>query len=375
MEAIDINNFDIEKEIEKIRKENLKPNILVCGATGVGKSTLINHVFGSELARVGTGIPVTRGIQEYKSDESPVVLFDSEGYEVGNIAQSHFKENVIGFIDIKKQNEDIAQNIHLVWYCISAGNKRITDLDIETINELSKKDVKVAVIYSQIDSVSQEELNSMIEQHNRSCTKVPYFKVSIDENVPLEYLDWDRLIGWSIENLDDVFKTDFIKSLKTDLDKKKEMVNKKIIPKYATMAAGVAVTPIPTSDSFLIIPVQVKMTLNIMEIFNLDNLSNNTKAIINSSIISTAGKTVAKMLLTNLIKFFPGIGTFAGVAINATVASSFTMALGYSISELSYRYSKAVINGENIDILDIFNNEIISMLFEEYFKNLKGAKK
>ncbi|NLH69727.1 MAG: hypothetical protein GX454_06060, partial [Brooklawnia sp.] len=35
-------------------------NLAVLGATGVGKSTLINAVFGEDLARTGIGAPVTQ---------------------------------------------------------------------------------------------------------------------------------------------------------------------------------------------------------------------------------------------------------------------------------------------------------------------------
>jgi len=37
-------------------------NLLVVGKTGVGKSTLVNTMFGSEVARTGVGEPVTKGL-------------------------------------------------------------------------------------------------------------------------------------------------------------------------------------------------------------------------------------------------------------------------------------------------------------------------
>jgi predicted GTPase len=37
----DAQNFDYEAEFQKIRKTVAKPNILVTGATGAGKSSLI----------------------------------------------------------------------------------------------------------------------------------------------------------------------------------------------------------------------------------------------------------------------------------------------------------------------------------------------
>ena len=46
-----------EKELEKL-------NIIVLGKTGVGKSTLINHIFRDFFAETGVGRPVTKLIQK-----------------------------------------------------------------------------------------------------------------------------------------------------------------------------------------------------------------------------------------------------------------------------------------------------------------------
>lgn len=41
---------------------NSKLNVLIVGKTGVGKSTLINAVFGDKVAKTGSGKPVTQEI-------------------------------------------------------------------------------------------------------------------------------------------------------------------------------------------------------------------------------------------------------------------------------------------------------------------------
>nr|WP_233709675.1 GTPase [Helicobacter salomonis] len=47
----------VGENMDKDPDSNL--NVLVAGGTGVGKSTLINVVFGEEMARTGQGKPVT----------------------------------------------------------------------------------------------------------------------------------------------------------------------------------------------------------------------------------------------------------------------------------------------------------------------------
>ena len=59
-------DFDFNKTLGEISAGIKKPNILICGATGAGKSSVVNYVFGAAVARIGHGIPVTRGITKYQ---------------------------------------------------------------------------------------------------------------------------------------------------------------------------------------------------------------------------------------------------------------------------------------------------------------------
>ena len=56
-------------------------NIMVAGITGTGKSTLLNAVFGAEVAATGKGRPVTEQIDEYQSADIPIHIWDTVGLE------------------------------------------------------------------------------------------------------------------------------------------------------------------------------------------------------------------------------------------------------------------------------------------------------
>ena len=75
--------FDYDKLLNKIRKNVKKPSVLVTGGTGVGKSSLINHLFGMDVAKTGNGKPMTDRITRYEPENYDVVLYDTLGYEVG----------------------------------------------------------------------------------------------------------------------------------------------------------------------------------------------------------------------------------------------------------------------------------------------------
>jgi predicted GTPase len=123
-----------EEEIKRIVKEIKSPNIAVIGRTGVGKSTLINAVFGVEVAKVGAGLPVSKGFVRYPRDpdeKSPVVLYDSAGYESNK--ESEFVESTLSFLeDLRRKG--IEEQVHLVWYVVNASSARFEYFDRDIIN-------------------------------------------------------------------------------------------------------------------------------------------------------------------------------------------------------------------------------------------------
>ena len=360
-------------EYEEMKKSIEKPNILLCGATGVGKSSIINKIFGKELATTGDVQPVTRGISKYESEDTDVVLYDSEGYEIGNENISKFKEEVIGIIENReRESSDIKKHIHLIWYCISAANKRITDLDIEVIKNLLDKKCKVAVLLTKIDCVDEDELNQLISVLNENFKELKYFTLSIDEDVPEEYLKWNELQEWSLKNLDMSLKAGFIRSIKCSYEEKQKHVIDEILPKYSLLASGIAITPLPLSDSIALTGLQGKMCLEILVIWEMDKYEGVLQSIIGSTIVSQGAKFLAKTIASNLIKFIPGFGSIIGGAVNAIIASSFNAAMGYAISTICYMFSQDKLNGKDTNILDLFTPEIISNLTGEYMKSKKN---
>ena len=180
---------------------------------------------------------------------------------------------------------------------------------------------------------------------------------------------------WSLKGLDESLKNGLIKSLDDCLHKKRKFINRTVIPGYGAAAAAAAISPIPLSDSAMLIPIQSTMCINILCLWGVDKYSGALESILSTTILSQAGKFVAKTLTGNLLKFIPGFGTVLGTGINTVVASSFTVALGYAISELSYKYVNLIKDGKEVAILDIFTNEAIVDLINQYLKmSKKGAE-
>ncbi|MBB6698771.1 GTPase [Clostridium algidicarnis] len=373
--SFNADSFNIDEELEKINKKISKPNILVCGATGVGKSSFVNDVFGKCVAKVGEGAPITRGVKRYEDKELSVVLYDSEGYEIGEDKQYYFKEEIIGVIDKCKQEypTELNKQIHEVWYFISAANKRVTETDIEVVNLIKEKKVPIAIVVTQIDNVDEKELNDICSTIEMEFRDIRYFTVCVTDDKDIAeaveiYNQKQQLIEWALENLSNSLKDGFIVSLHNNLEIVKKHVNKVIVPSYIASAIAASAVPIPLADAAMLTPIQLSMSVHIMKVYGIDNYKSAITGVINSSIVSQIGKTLAKTLIGNVAKLIPGFGSVVGGLINSSVAGTLTASIGYAISELSYRYSQSVVEGKAIPLTEIFDSEIIRETINNFYK-------
>ena len=90
-------NFRLNSFKERIGQNSLlRPlDILLVGATGVGKSSTINALFGSEIAKVGYGVdPETQYIKGY-SFHDYLRIHDSAGLGDGKEADTQHTKNIV----------------------------------------------------------------------------------------------------------------------------------------------------------------------------------------------------------------------------------------------------------------------------------------
>lgn len=134
----DIMNSEISEESKNqifkniMKLKDQKINIMITGATGCGKSSTINAMFDTEVAKVGVGVdPETMDIEKYELDN--LVLWDTPGLGDGKEADNRHARNIIK--KLSELDKDGKALIDLVLVIIDGGSRNM-GTDYELINNV-----------------------------------------------------------------------------------------------------------------------------------------------------------------------------------------------------------------------------------------------
>ncbi|OIW27581.1 hypothetical protein CONLIGDRAFT_440593 [Coniochaeta ligniaria NRRL 30616] len=128
------------------------PRVLVCGAFGVGKSALINMALDDVVAVENEEYTPTNhdiGL-ELSSEHSRFIFHDSCGFEPGQ--QDHYTK-VQNFLDERRKQSTFTKQLHCIWYCIGANDKRISTCDAEFFKNVDFKKLTVILVFTQSDEL------------------------------------------------------------------------------------------------------------------------------------------------------------------------------------------------------------------------------
>ncbi len=308
-------------------------NLAVFGKTGVGKSTLVNAIFGAQVAQTGVGRPVTQGLVYYRHPGGLLGLYDSEGFETGHSGDEILKalrERVEG-----TRGLPMDQRIHAAWYLVRWSDRRFEDRQAEFVRAISNLGLPVVLVITQVptrDGVPHPEaveLATYIESLGlplRPSGKVLLTNALEDPFTSTPVFGLQELLDATYLVVPEVATAALTAAQILDWERKRQAA-KAIINTSVAVAAGVGATPIPFSDAAILVPTQVAMIARLTAAYGLP--SDRSRALAAAgALVLTGGATMAgRYLVTSLLKFIPG-GQVATSAISATVAGSLTRGVG-----------------------------------------------
>ena len=340
-------------------------NLAIFGKTGVGKSTLVNAIFGQEIAATGIGEPVTRAEHLYLHRSGTLGVLDTRGVEVGrdnDVLIAELKDYLHGM-----RRKPLAEQLHVAWYCVRAGDRRFEATEAELVRALHDMGLPVILVLTQVPR-SGTRVHPDAEALAASIAelRLPLVDGLIHYTMALE----DDFTGQAAYGLQELLDATFrgapegvahaiTAAQRIDYARKRERAEKAI--KTATGAATTAgASPIPFSDAAILVPLQIGMMASIAVTYGVP-LERSTAA----SLAATAAATTAgRSLVTNMLKFVPGAGTAVAAPISATVAGTFTYAMGHAWLRVCERLSR----GELGAVGGALDGESVRRVFLEEFK-------
>ncbi|KAJ4217600.1 hypothetical protein NW759_008909 [Fusarium solani] len=158
-----------------------RPRVLICGPTGVGKSTLVNEVLGEEVSLASSGLnSVRHEIDTELTSTTPrengsnFIFHDANGFERG---LEETLRRVHGFIEKRQEATTFEEQLHCIWYCCNSV-ARMEEADREFIRSTSSRGVPFIVVFTKYDFLRRDCLSDACRQYCQEHPDQPAFRSS-----------------------------------------------------------------------------------------------------------------------------------------------------------------------------------------------------
>ena len=201
--------YEHEKILEKLNQKfiitlqkNYSPrelnklNYIIIGTSGVGKSTLINELFGEKLAEEGVGTRITLKNTKYESKLVPFMsLLDTMGTEIGSGHRLiDVLDETLDYITKQLNSNDPNDHIHCILYCTSSNRVFKDELDVvlKLRAKYDGKKLPIVIVYTRATNeeeveASKDAINNFLQEHGESLSDdifgITFIKVNAREKI------------------------------------------------------------------------------------------------------------------------------------------------------------------------------------------------
>ena len=324
-------------------------NVLVIGSEGVGKSTLIRAVLGSDATDVAKDPRGSLAVCE--SPSAPFRLIDA-----GNVGGSFFarREAIHAVKRWSKENAldgDANNDVHAIWFCVEGKSRKLIRQQVAHLSRATDVWRSVPIIVVITKSYAERERDENVALVQQTCARRQRLKRCLRAVIPVvastyQLDDTSYVPATGISELIDAtlqFMPEGVLAAKQDIAHFERMRQRAIARSVvlASSAAGVAIgaIPLPIADATILTPVETTMIGALAKLYGIGSNSA-SKAMIGTILEAGTVSTAAKAAISAL-KAVPGINLAASV-LNAAIAGSIVAVMG----EASMRLFERIQRGE-----------------------------
>lgn len=338
-------------------------NIAIYGATGAGKSSLINAIFGAEVASTGVGEPVTATTALYVNETGTLGIYDGAGFELG--AVTPVREIVRRIRRDRSPGKGASDLIHVAWFCVNSATARLEAGQVESIKRIAAEGIPVILVLTKC-SVRDGLLDPAVARLADAIAAMSLPVVG-GRAVPTAAIE-DAFNGTGKYGLEALLETTYrvvpeaqrvaiAAAQKIDLTIKARYARSWIAGAVA-FAGGVGFAPVPLADAAVLVPAQAALMAKIAAIYDIPKARAAQLIAAATSSAAAGGKLAA----ASIIGLVPGVGQ----VINAAVAGTVTGAIGESWRAMSER----IFTGS----LPLEKTEEVNDLVTHFLGSLRGWK-
>ena len=205
------------KELNLIKLKYL--SIVICGKSGVGKSTLINCLLKELVAKEGEYDVTTLERKMYFNNIIKFLhLMDTRGYELEkNFNPVNIKKEVFDIIKNQKKKDDYNEFIQCIWFCVNGST--LDNREIGLIKDLKNNEYNIPIIIVLTNTVIDEDRNKMEELISKNFPEKIYIQVLGRELEGIKSFGLDDLLELTLEQIKSKKDTNLFNIIKNEYEK------------------------------------------------------------------------------------------------------------------------------------------------------------
>ena len=336
-------------------------NIALYGATGAGKSSLVNAIFGADVAPTGIGEPVTAETALYVNSTGTLGIYDGAGFELGGGSLSR---NVLNRIKGNRRSRAaVGDYIHVAWFCVNSGTARLEPAQVAAVRAVADSGIPIVLVLTKVSVRGDVVDPAVIELADKIAAMElpivgarPVLTASVEDafNGTHRY-GLEDLLTATYGVVPEAQRVAMAAAQKIDLSIKARYARSWIAGAVA-FAGGVGFTPIPLADAAVLAPAQAALMAKIATIYDIPR----ERAVKLVAEATGAMGVGGRMAAASLAKMVPG----AGNVISAGVAATITGTIGEAWRGVSER----VFTGK----IDLDDAEEMASIAQQFIQRVRG---